>query len=243
MGSTKAFRQPGATNSDGSKMLSYKHTTANTNTNNATSPKPFLSFLTIQERLQDISLLHWHQPIDEALDLHLHGHLTLIGKVLTSDSWTLWPKTYCRAMLQLVQLVSPTRANELLTAKMAAMGHRDRDIGTQPGVIWEVVSDVKQRLRQEESATGKKVAGARIEKTHGTSRGVNARGNGKGQRGGKSGKIRLSEVADLPAFPLHLLSKLECLTCVSMILATTLLKRPVHVALVQRLKVFSDNNS
>ena len=32
------------------------------------------------------------------------------------------------------------------------------------------------------------------------------------------------------------------LTCVSMIIANTLLKRPKHVELVQKLKVFIDNN-
>ena len=179
MGRNKASRHSDA-NSQRSKLFSYQDIISNARN------KPNI---TIQERLQDMSLLHWNQPIDEALDLHLHGLLSVTGKTLALDSWTKWPEEYCRVMFQLVQLVSPARANELLTAKMAAMGHRDRDIGTQPRVIWEVVSDVKQRLRQEGSATGKKVAGARIEKTHGTSRGVNARGNGKGQRGGKSGKI------------------------------------------------------
>ena len=92
-------------------------------------------------------------------------------------------------MIQLVQLVSPAQANALLTAKLAAIGHRDRDIGTQPRLIREVVDEVKKHLGLNGSTMGKK-AGARVEKTHGTSRGVNARGSGKGQcGGGKSSKI------------------------------------------------------
>jgi hypothetical protein len=180
MGSTKAFRQPNATNSDGSKMLSYKHT-------NTTHSKPLL---TIQERLQDASLHHWRLPIDEALDLHLHGLLTFSGKTLTPDSWTKWPKNYCRAMIQLVQLVSPAQANELLTARMADIGLRDPEVGTQPRVVREVVDEVKKGLGLGGSTVGKKVAAARVEKTQGTSRGVKARGSEKGKRGGgKSGKI------------------------------------------------------
>jgi hypothetical protein len=181
MGSIKAFRQPNATNSDGSKMLSYKHT-------NTTHSKPLL---TIQERLQDASLHHWRLPIDEALDLHLHGLLTFSGKTLTPDSWTKWPKNYCRAMIQLVQLVSPAQANALLTAKMAGIGLRDREIGTQPRVVREVVDEVKKGLGLGGSTVGKKVAGGRVEKTHDSVRGggVKVRGNGKGQQGRKSGKI------------------------------------------------------
>jgi len=94
-------------------------------------------------------------------------------------------------MIQLVQLVSPDQANALLTAKMADIGLRDREVGTQPRVVREVVDEVKKSLGLKGSAMGKKVAGARVEKTktHGTVRGVNARGNGKGQQGRKSGKI------------------------------------------------------
>ncbi|KAM0701808.1 hypothetical protein Q7P35_010717 [Cladosporium inversicolor] len=144
MGRTKASRRPGATNPEDSKTLSHKPSTTNTNaTTNNPHPK---SHLTIQERLQDQSLLHWHQPIDEALDLHVHGLLTVTGRLLNPDSWTKWPKNYCRAMLQLVPLVSAPRANELLTAKMAKIGFPSREIGTQPRVVWEVVSDVKKYL-------------------------------------------------------------------------------------------------
>lgn len=96
-------------------------------------------------------------------------------------------------MLQLVPLVSPTQANELLTTKMARIGLPSRGIGTQPGIIWKVVEDVKKGLGLlDSSVTGMKVAGGRVEKTktHGHIRGgANARGNGKGERGGKSGKI------------------------------------------------------
>lgn len=152
MGRTKASRQPSATNSDGFKMPSHKASTPNTTTN-ATHPKPLL---TIQERLQDQSLHHWHQPIDEALDLHLHGLLAIASNTLTPNSWAKWPKNYCRAMLQLVPIVSASRANELLTAKMAKIGFPDRNIGTQPRVVWEVVSDMKGRIGQ----AGKKAAEA-----------------------------------------------------------------------------------
>jgi hypothetical protein len=96
-------------------------------------------------------------------------------------------------MIQLVQLVSASQANELLTAKMARIGYANRNIGTQPRVIWKVVNDVKMRLGLlDGSVKGTKVVGGRVEKTktHGPVRdGVNARGSGKGERGGKSGKI------------------------------------------------------
>jgi hypothetical protein len=213
MGRARASRKPSATTSDGSKMLSNKHSTIKHETNatntedfkpdsckqehspptattNAAHPKPHL---TIQERLQDQSLLYWHQPIDQALELHLHGLLAVTGKIFTPDTWMKWPKNYCRAMIQLVELVSPAQANELLTAKMARTGLQNRAIGTQPRIIWEVVEDVKKRLGLlKSSMTGSKVAGGRIEKTktHGPVRGgVNARGSGKSERGGKSNKI------------------------------------------------------
>jgi len=182
MGSTKAFRKPGASSFDGSKMLSYKQ--SNTTTNAAVKPH-----LTIQERLQDISIIHWHQPIDEALDLHLHGHLTLTSNTLATDSWKKWPKNYCRAMIQLVQLVPAAQTNELLTVKMAAEGFPDRDIGTQPKVIREVVLEVRKRVGPGDGGTGKKVTGSHVRKTNDTVRGAKVRGHGKRQRGGKKGKI------------------------------------------------------
>jgi hypothetical protein len=97
-------------------------------------------------------------------------------------------------MLQLVPLVSPAQANELLTTKMARIGLPSRGIGTQPRIIWRVVEDVKKRLvLLDGSAIGTKVAEGRVEKTktHGPVRGgVNTHGSsGKAQRGGKSGKI------------------------------------------------------
>ena len=141
MGRSKASRRSKATNPVSSKKLSYKHSTANTNTK-VTHPKPTI---TIQERLQDMSLTHWHQPIDEALDLHLHGLLPVTGKTLAPDSWTKWPKRYCRAMIQLVQLVTPSQANELLTNTMAAIGRPEREIGTQPRLLWLVVYEAKVR--------------------------------------------------------------------------------------------------
>jgi hypothetical protein len=148
MGSTKAFRQPGAMNSDGSKMLSGKHSYTKVNgitkvDTTTTTPKPH-STLTIQERLQDLSLTHWHLPIDTALELHLHGRLTTStsspngassntssssSQTLAPDSWTTWPTNYCKMMLKLVQLVSAEQANELPTAKFAAGGLPDREIG------------------------------------------------------------------------------------------------------------------
>jgi hypothetical protein len=151
MGSTKAFRQPGAMNSDGSKMLSGKHSNTKVNgitkvDTTTTTPKPH-STLTIQERLQDLSLTHWHLPIDTALELHLHGRLTTStsspngassntsssssssSQTLAPDSWTTWPTNYCKMMLKLVQLVSAEQANELPTAKFAAGGLPDREIG------------------------------------------------------------------------------------------------------------------
>jgi hypothetical protein len=76
---------------------------------------------------------------------------------------------------------------------MARIGYANRNIGTQPRVIWKVVNDVKMRLGLlDGSVKGTKVVGGRVEKTktHGPVRdGVNARGSGKGERGGKSGKI------------------------------------------------------
>lgn len=97
-------------------------------------------------------------------------------------------------MLQLVPLVSPAEANELLTTKMARIGLPNRGIGTQPGIIWKVVEDTKKRVGLlDDSAMGTKVAGGRVEKTktHGPMRsGVSARGSiREAQRGGKSGKI------------------------------------------------------
>jgi hypothetical protein len=166
MGSTKAFRQPGATNPDGSKMLSGKHSYAKVNgitkanaTATTTRPQPIL---TIQERLQDLSLTHWHLPIDSALELHLHGRLTVTNpndngtsKTLAPDSWTKWPTNYCKIMLKLVQLVSAEQANELLTAKLAAEGFLDREIGTQPRVVREVVLDVKKVVGRREGGVAK----------------------------------------------------------------------------------------
>jgi hypothetical protein len=184
MGSTKAFRQTGATNSDGSKMLSYKHSTTNPD---AKAPK---SKLNPQGRLQDASLTHWHQPIDEALDLHLHGRLTVTDKTLAPDSWTKWTKNYCSAMSKLVRLVHVKQANELLTTKLAAVGFPDRDIGIQPHVVNSVVRHVKKRLGLVDGAVGKKAAVRRGGKAHKIVRGANARsGGGKGQRNGRQGKI------------------------------------------------------
>lgn len=223
MGSTKSFRQPGANNSDGSKFSS-KDTISNTRYK-AARPKPIL---TIQEHLQDLSLLHWNQPIDEALDLHLHGLLPATGKTLVPNSWTKWPKNYCRAMIQLIPLVSASQANSLLTAKMALIGQPHRNIGTQPVILWQVLNDVKQR-------SGKK---SRIGKKHSAARGANAKE--RGPRGGKSGKIGFVWSSRLthPHCPLRTHLQNGILTCVSMILAATLLNRPKHLALVQRLESF-----
>jgi hypothetical protein len=187
MGSTKAFRQPGATNSDGSKMISYESSiTRASNDTNAAKPKPQL---TIQEHLQDVSLSHWHQPIDKALDPHLHGHLTITNKTVAPDSWTGWPKNYCKAMLKLVNLVSAAQANELLTAKMAKVGFPDRSIGTQPHIIRDVVLDVRKRLGLSDEEKVAKRAMRRDNKKKAIMSMRNARGFSTEQRGGKKGKI------------------------------------------------------
>jgi hypothetical protein len=136
MGRNKASRRSGANNSKRFKLFSYQDIISNAHN------KPNI---TIQERLQDMSLLHWNQPIDEALDLHLHGLLSVTGKALALDSWTKWPEEYCRAMFQLVQLVSAPQANALLTAKMAAIGRPDRSIGAQTQLLWLVVYEARVR--------------------------------------------------------------------------------------------------
>ena len=83
-----------------------------------------------------------------------------------------------------MQLVSPVQANELLTAKMADIGYPDREVGTQPRVVREVVDEVEKGLGLGGSTVGKKVAGGRVEKTRDSVRGggVKARGDRKGQQ-------------------------------------------------------------
>jgi hypothetical protein len=81
-----------------------------------------------------------------------------------------------------------------LTTKIARIGRPNREIGTQPRIIWEVVEDVKKSLGLlDGNVKGqKRVSGPRVDKkTHGPMRGgVNARGgSGNGERDGKSGKI------------------------------------------------------
>jgi hypothetical protein len=183
-------------------MLSGKHSYTKVNgitKANATAttirPQPIL---TIQERLQDLSLTHWHLPIDSALELHLHGRLTVTNpndngtsKTLAPDSWTKWPTNYCKIMLKLVQLVSAEQANELLTAKLAAEGFLDREIGTQPRVVREVVLDVKKVVGRREGGVAKfghddRVGGG-VPVARGGGRG--GRGTPRG-RGGKSGTGR-----------------------------------------------------
>lgn len=144
MGRNKDSRHSGANNSKRSKPFSYKDAISNAR-NKPAHPKPNI---TDQERLQDMSLAHWHQPIDEALDIHLHGLLSVTGKTLARDSWTKWPETFCRAMVQLIPLVAPSQANALLTAKMAAIGCPDRNIGTQTQLLWLVVYEARVRTGQ-----------------------------------------------------------------------------------------------
>lgn len=141
MGRNKASRHSGANNSNRSKPFSYKNTISNTR-EKPVHPK---DTITIQERLQDMSLTHWHQPIDEALDLHLHGLLSVTGKTLARDSWTKWPETFCRAMIQLIPLVTPSQANALLTAKMAAIGRPNLDIASQLQLLWLIVYEARVR--------------------------------------------------------------------------------------------------
>lgn len=112
-------------------------------------------------------------------------------------------------MIQLVQLVSAPQANALLTAKMAAIGRPDRNIGTQPQLLWLVVYEAKVRSGQ----TANVIAGNEY----------------KGEIWRKS--TCCPHYKPLPCF------KDEISNFISLILAN-FLSRPEHVALVQRLESF-----
>lgn len=199
MGSTKAHHEQSHTgkptlNSDGSKMLPTQPGYNSKRT------------LTIQERLQDMSMTHWHQPIDEALEVHLHQRLffteainatttTELGerlrKTLASDSWTRWSQKYCKLMMHLISLVSVAEANQRLSSKMAAVGcyhlydHLD---GSQPWMIKETIEDVTGRKVQ---GPFRPVAGAggrgRGLGGFGQVRGQSTRGGAFASRGGRGG--------------------------------------------------------
>lgn len=116
-----------------------------------TSPTGPKHTLTMKESLQDASITYWGKPIDEALDLHLHGRLVFADTTCTTlarDSWKKWPQQYCRFMLKLVPLISAAQANELLTAKMATTGAEHRDRGVETWVVRRVVADVNKHLEQ-----------------------------------------------------------------------------------------------
>lgn len=207
MGSTRAHREQSRTgkptlNSDGSKMLPAQ---ADYN------PK---RTLTIQERLQDCAMAHWRQPIDEALEVHLHQRLffteveaTNINtstplvqgsrKTLTPDSWTKWSQRYCKLMVHLIMLVSSAEANQRLSGKMAAVGcyhlydHLD---GLQPWMIKEIIEDVTGRKVQGPS---KPIAGAsgrgKTRTRFFPGRGQSTRGDGSGSRIGRGGHANTGE--------------------------------------------------
>lgn len=98
-----------------------------------------------------MSMTYWGKPIDEALDIHLHGRLIPTDashKTLAVDSWARWPAQYCKAMLKLVPIVSAAQANELLTAKMATAWVSSRGNCMHPWVIRYVLADLKKHLEQ-----------------------------------------------------------------------------------------------
>lgn len=199
MGSTKAFRNRNgpAFNSDGSRMLPYKRDPVDTKTKTITNNSN--PVLTIQERLQSLSLLHWRQPIDEALDLHLHGRFTFSAsdsesntdadatgkKSLDAESWTKWPQNYCKGLMNLLPLVGPETANELLTAKLATAGLADRDVGVQPWVVKAVVAEAMKRSGQKGAVQGLRKRG-----DGNGQRGARRNYAGRGGRGGQAGRGR-----------------------------------------------------
>lgn len=105
--------------------------------------------------------------------------------MLDAESWTKWPLNYCKALMNLIPLVSAPRANDLLTKKMA--GVKGGSDGVQPWVVREVVREVVKR--------GGKKGGVQGSKKRGAGGNENCQRGGRGYHGGsgQSGRGRVAK--------------------------------------------------
>lgn len=123
-----------------------------------------------QTFLKRTSLSHWRRRPTDALELHLHFaiHVDEKKNKLKQHGHKQWPDEYCKALVELIPLVTAAEANRRLTEKMAGRGER---VGVKAWMVWQVVAEVK-------GGVGRGGHGG----------GWAGRGSGRGGHGGRGGQ-------------------------------------------------------